>query len=109
MSVKVSGPSAKATQARVFLTVYSQQVSYGSRHAYKQTDEVARNGAFGKILRPEVFPDAPLQKETPFVTKVTPLNIPTALPRRSSCKLWKLSGVLPQPLLTYPTEVPLEN
>ena len=26
------------------------------------TDEVARNGAFGKILRPEVFSDAPLQK-----------------------------------------------
>ena len=24
-------------------------------------DEVARNGAFGKILRPEVFPNAPLQ------------------------------------------------
>jgi hypothetical protein len=25
------------------------------------TDEVARNGAFRRILRPEVFPDAPLQ------------------------------------------------
>jgi hypothetical protein len=34
-----------------------------------RTDEVARNGAFGKILRPEVFPDAPLQKETPFVAE----------------------------------------
>jgi hypothetical protein len=29
-----------------------------------KTDEVARNGAFGKILRPEVFPDAPLQKDS---------------------------------------------
>jgi hypothetical protein len=27
-------------------------------------DEVARNGAFGKILRPEVFPNAPLH--SPF-------------------------------------------
>jgi hypothetical protein len=26
-----------------------------------EPDEVARNGAFWKILRPEVFPDAPLQ------------------------------------------------
>ena len=79
----------------------------------KQTDEVARNGAFGKILRPEVFPDAPLQKKTPFVTKVTPLNFPTALPRRSSCKLWKLSGVLPNhPVVPYgsgPIEVPLRQ
>jgi hypothetical protein len=25
-----------------------------------RADEVARNGAFRKILRPEVFPDAPL-------------------------------------------------
>jgi hypothetical protein len=29
-------------------------------------DEVARNGAFRKILRPEVFPDAPLHFLTPF-------------------------------------------
>jgi hypothetical protein len=28
-------------------------------------DEVARNGAFGKKLRPEVFPDAPLQFDLP--------------------------------------------
>jgi len=26
-----------------------------------EADEVARNGAFGKLLRPEVFPNAPLQ------------------------------------------------
>jgi len=34
-----------------------------------RADEVARNGAFRKILRPEVFPDAPLQftrRSTPF-------------------------------------------
>src|SRR5271165_6276052 len=31
-----------------------------------ESDEVARNGAFGKILRPEVFPNAPLH--TSFVS-----------------------------------------
>ena len=30
-----------------------------------KADEVARNGAFGKILRPEVFPDAPLHFPRP--------------------------------------------
>lgn len=50
-------------------------------------DEVARNGAFGKILRPEVFPDAPLHFPRPSTSlsrpKPVPLSFP-ALPRESS-------------------------
>lgn len=50
-----------------------------------ETDEVARNGAFGKILRPEVFSDAPLHRKLRLSPiKVTPLDFPTTLPRRSS-------------------------
>ena len=46
-----------------------------------RTDEVARNGAFWKKLRPEVLPDAPLQ----FATQSgTPFGSLAALPRR--CK-----------------------
>jgi hypothetical protein len=44
-----------------------------------RADEVARNGAFGKILRPEVFPDAPLQLR--LSPKYTPLGFP-ALPQK---------------------------
>ena len=44
-----------------------------------RADEVARNGAFGKILRPEVFPDAPLQLR--LSPKYTPPCFP-ALPQR---------------------------
>jgi hypothetical protein len=46
-----------------------------------RTDEVARNGAFGKILRPEVFPDAPLQLR--LSPKYTPFGSPPS-PRKSS-------------------------
>jgi hypothetical protein len=45
-----------------------------------RADEVARNGAFGKILRPEVFPDAPLQLR--LSPKYTPLGFP-ALPQKA--------------------------
>jgi hypothetical protein len=52
-----------------------------------KADEVARNGAFGKILRPEVFPDAPLHFPRPSTSlsrpKPVPLSFP-ALPRESS-------------------------
>jgi hypothetical protein len=44
-----------------------------------RADEVARNGAFGKILRPEVFPDAPLQLR--LSPKYTPLSF-LALPQK---------------------------
>ena len=77
-------------------------------HINKQTKWRA-TGHLGKYFGQRSFQMPLCKKETPFVTKVTPLNIPTALPRRSSCKLWKLSGVLPQPTLSYPTEVPLQN
>ena len=42
-------------------------------------DEVARNGAFGKLLRPEVFPSAPLQ--SPFVAKARSAQFPGPPPR----------------------------
>jgi hypothetical protein len=38
---------------------YCQRFRCGMQHALARSDEVARNGAFGKILRPEVFPNAP--------------------------------------------------
>ena len=41
-------------------------------------DEVARNGAFGKILRPEVFPDAPLQLR--LSPQYAPLSFPAPPP-----------------------------
>jgi hypothetical protein len=40
----------------------NNKLAMASNMHINKTDEVARNGAFGKILRPEVFPDAPLQK-----------------------------------------------
>jgi hypothetical protein len=64
-----------------------QCLSNGNRHASPKADEVARNGAFGKILRPEVFPDAPLHFPRPSTSlsrlKPVPLSFP-ALPRESS-------------------------
>jgi len=61
-----------------------------------RTDEVARNGAFGKILRPEVFSDAPLQKLR-FVTpkKSHSARFPDGPPPKVLLKHKKLSGVLP--------------
>jgi len=59
-----------------------------------RADEVARNGAFGKILRPEVFPDAPLQLR--LSPKYTPLSFP-ALPPESPPKMRisrEMGGVL---------------
>src|ERR1700687_3711114 len=59
-----------------------------------RADEVARNGAFGKILRPEVFPDAPLQLR--LSPKSTPLSFP-ALPPESPPKMRisrEMGGVL---------------
>ena len=47
-----------------------------------RADEVARNGAFRKILRPEVFPDAPLQLLRLSLRCALP-SFP-ALPRESS-------------------------
>ena len=59
-----------------------------------RADEVARNGAFGKILRPEVFPDAPLQLR--LSPKYSPLSFP-ALPPESPPKMRisrEMGGVL---------------
>jgi len=47
-------------------------------------DEVARNGAFEKKLRPEVFPNAPCN--TPFVAEARSARFP-AFPLESSWKM----------------------
>ena len=39
-------------------------------------DEVARNGAFGKILRPEVFPGAPLH--SPYLAEMHSAGFPSS-------------------------------
>ena len=44
-------------------------------------DEVARNGAFGKILRPEVFPDAPLHSLWVLCCKAYSAQVPRPSPR----------------------------
>src|ERR1039458_975672 len=67
-------------------------------------DEVARNGAFGKILRPEVFPDAPLQIFR-LSTRCIPPSFPVPPPRillkkRAS----REAGGVPRDLESLPTE-----
>jgi hypothetical protein len=66
-------------------------------HLFK-ADEVARNGAFGKILRPEVFPNAPCI----FIYRrgCTPLSFP-ALPQLPPNRVSKeTGGVLFYPLFS---------
>ena len=48
-------------------------------------DEVARNGAFGKSLRPEVFPNAPLH--SPFVEQRALRSISWPSPEASSLEV----------------------
>jgi hypothetical protein len=54
-------PSAKPT-APAFLPMHvGNALAMAADMLLLGADEVARNGAFGKQLRPEVFPNAPLQ------------------------------------------------
>ena len=52
-------------------------------------DEVARNGAFGKSLRPEVFPNAPCKLR--LSPGPTPSRFPAALPPNSLLEV-RISG-----------------
>jgi hypothetical protein len=52
---------AKATRPCVLSMHVGNALEMASDMLLLVADEVARNGAFGKILRPEVFPNAPLQ------------------------------------------------
>ena len=55
-------PRAKPTRPGVLYMHVGNALAMASDMLLLVADEVARNGAFGKILRPEVFPNAPLQK-----------------------------------------------
>jgi hypothetical protein len=54
-------PSAKPTYPSVLSINVGKALAMAADMLLLGADEVARNGAFGKKLRPEVFPDAPLQ------------------------------------------------
>src|ERR1017187_9841536 len=58
---KVFRSCAKATRSRVPWMRVGNALRMACQLLLLRADEVARNGAFRKILRPEVFPDAPLQ------------------------------------------------
>lgn len=57
-----------------------------------KTDEVARNGAYWKILRPEVFPGAPLQSAK---QSSAPFGSLAVLPRRCHMSYWQGTGGVP--------------
>ena len=74
--VKVSGPSAKPTRPSVPPMHVGKALAMATEMLPLGADEVARNGAFGKKLRPEVFPNAPLQYSV-CRPRCTPLSFPT--------------------------------
>jgi hypothetical protein len=74
---------AKPTRPSVLPVPVGKALAMARDMLLLRADEVARNGAFGKILRPEVFPDAPLQLR--LSPKYTPLSF-LALPPESPPK-----------------------
>jgi hypothetical protein len=91
--------NAKPTSADSRATLFCNTLEMASDMLIYGADEVARNGAFGKILRPEVFSDAPLQKLR-FVApkKSHSAQFPDGPPPKVLLKHKKLSGVLPFPI-----------
>ena len=81
-------PSAKPTRPSVSGTHIGNALAMATDMLLIGQDEVARNGAFGNQLRPEVFPDAPLQ--SPVVSKVHSVPFPGP-PPSASCKM-RISG-----------------
>src|SRR5258708_5810208 len=73
--------SAKPTRLGALTARAHKSLAMADNMLLLKADEVARNGAFGKILRPEVFPNAPCISLSPFSCrlKCTPLSFP-ALP-----------------------------
>ena len=55
-------PSAKPTRPRVLIMHVGNALAMAADMLLLKPDEVARNGALRTILRPEVFPNAPLQR-----------------------------------------------
>jgi hypothetical protein len=53
-------PSAKPTRPSVLQMHVGNALAMAPDMLLLGADEVARNGVFGKKLRPEVFPNAPL-------------------------------------------------
>src|ERR1700692_4377681 len=60
--VKVSSPAQKLLWSSPLRRRVNNKLGMARDMHVQSSDEVARNGAFGKILRPEVFPGAPLPK-----------------------------------------------
>jgi len=77
-------PHAKPTRPSVLLMHVGKALAMAPDMLLLGADEVARNGAFRRILRPEVFPDAPLHLLR-LSLRWTPSSFP-ALPRESSWK-----------------------
>jgi len=77
-------------------------------HIHKQTKWRA-TGHLGKYFGQRSFQMPLCKKETPFVTKVTPLNYPDGPPPKVFLQAVEIERSAPPTILPYPTEVPLQN
>ena len=73
-------PRAKPTCSQAVSIRVSNALRLATNMLLFRQDEVARNGAFGKLLRPEVFRNAPLHSLFEFDRRVHSVGFP-ALPR----------------------------
>jgi hypothetical protein len=97
-------PSAKPTRPGVLSTCAANALAMVPNMLLFKADEVARNGAFGKILRPEVFPNAPCISY--FIAEGALRSVSRPSPNSPNRVSKETGGVLFYPL---PSKIPTQN